>query len=325
MANDEICIVCHARGATARQIPIRSAFREWDCERCGSYEVNVVDEECLREAFDDLLRAKIKYFVLNAARKGEQRPVLTSDLLSSLSARELPAPAEVVENMLEFVGDSLRHRYGQSVTLTLMMSAQFGAATQMELRWILENMPSTLIMQSRLPHSPVSMETQCQLTFEGWARYREIKSRGVNSRRAFMAMPFGTKRVVDAFERIFRPAVAAAGFELVKVADHPRAGLIDDQIMVDIRNSRFVVADLTEENRGAYWESGFAEGLGKPVIYTCDRAWFEKEKTHFDTNHRNTVLWDLDAPDDARARLTAAVRNTLPGEARMTESRTERG
>jgi nucleoside 2-deoxyribosyltransferase len=44
---------------------------------------------------------------------------------------------------------------------------------------------------------------------------------------------------------------------------------IDDQMRVALRTSRFVVADLTRGNRGAYWEAGFAEGLGRPVIYTC--------------------------------------------------------
>jgi nucleoside 2-deoxyribosyltransferase len=56
-------------------------------------------------------------------------------------------------------------------------------------------------------------------------------------------------------------------------ARHPFA--ISTQLRVNIRRSRFLVCDLTHGNRGAYWESGFAEGLGKPAIYTCRKDVFE--------------------------------------------------
>ena len=39
---------------------------------------------------------------------------------------------------------------------------------------------------------------------------------------------------------------------------------------VQIRASRFVICDLTHGNRGAYWEAGFAEGIGRPVIFVCE-------------------------------------------------------
>ena len=67
------------------------------------------------------------------------------------------------------------------------------------------------------------------------------------------------------------PAVASAGFDLVRLDEDPQAGSIDERLRVEIRKSRFLVADLTHGNPGAYWEAGFAEGLGKPVIYTCEK------------------------------------------------------
>jgi nucleoside 2-deoxyribosyltransferase len=90
--------------------------------------------------------------------------------------------------------------------------------------------------------------------------------------------------------------------------------LIDDRLRVAIRQARFVVADLTHHNRGAYWEAGFAEGLGKPVIYTCRRDVFEDGTagTHFDTNHHLTVVWEVENLDEAAKKLTATIRSTLP-------------
>jgi hypothetical protein len=46
---------------------------------------------------------------------------------------------------------------------------------------------------------------------------------------------------------------------------------------------------------GAYWEAGFAEGLGKPVIYTCSHEAFADphRRPHFDTNYHLTVIWSI--------------------------------
>lgn len=108
-----------------------------------------------------------------------------------------------------------------------------------------------------------------------------------------------------------------ADFELRILTDRQPAGLIDDQLRVALRASRFVIADLTHGNNGAYWEAGFAEGLGRPVIYTCRKAEWDVRKTHFDTNHLVTIIWEPNQLEDAGTRLTATIRATLPGEARL--------
>ncbi|HEV7911876.1 MAG TPA: hypothetical protein VGP28_12530 [Methylocella sp.] len=104
-----------------------------------------------------------------------------------------------------------------------------------------------------------------------------------------MAMQFDSEmdRVV---KDCFKPAVARTGFELRVLTDGQPAGSIDDQLRVALRTSRFVIADLTHDNNGAYWEAGFAEGLGRPVIYTCRKQKWDATKSHFDTSHLNTII-----------------------------------
>lgn len=100
--------------------------------------------------------------------------------------------------------------------------------------------------------------------------------------------------------------------------DVKRAGLIDDKLRVEIRRSKFIISDLTNDNNGAYWEAGFAEGLGLQVIYICDEEKFKKEKPHFDTNHHLTVLWknDEEGLKKFAAELKATIRETFPVEAK---------
>jgi nucleoside 2-deoxyribosyltransferase len=132
-----------------------------------------------------------------------------------------------------------------------------------------------------------------------------------------MAMKFRDAELNGVLETCFKPAAAAAGFSLRTVADEQPAGLIDDQMRVGLRQARFVIADLTHASRGAYWEAGFAEGAGKPVIYTCRADLWTSENPHFDTNHLATIIWDLANLDEAKARLTAMIRATLPAEAKL--------
>ncbi|HEX2801089.1 MAG TPA: hypothetical protein VHN73_03390, partial [Phenylobacterium sp.] len=142
----------------------------------------------------------------------------------------------------------------------------------------------------------------------------------IESRQAFMAMKFNDADLDAVYERCFIPSASEAGFTLRRLSDQQGAGLIDDQLRVAIRSSRFLIADLSHANNGAYWEGGFAEGLGRPVIYTCSESAWKAERTHFDTNHLVTVVWSPDALEDAARRLTATIRATLPDEAKM-ESR----
>jgi len=109
------------------------------------------------------------------------------------------------------------------------------------------------------------------------------------------------------------------GFELRILTDGQGAGLIDNQIRAAIRRAAFVIADLSHDNNGAYFEAGFAEGIGLHVIYTCRADIFKEKKTHFDTNHMVTIPWDpLDMPAAAE-QLKNMIRATLPTKAQMSD------
>jgi nucleoside 2-deoxyribosyltransferase len=69
---------------------------------------------------------------------------------------------------------------------------------------------------------------------------------------------------------------------------------------------------MTRPNAGAYWEAGLAEGLGKPVIYICR----DGIETPFDTDHRQTVRWDLSKLNETATRLKAVIRSKLLGDAK---------
>jgi len=125
-------------------------------------------------------------------------------------------------------------------------------------------------------------------------------------------MKFGDP-VLDPFVKdIVKPAVKGGiGYDLVDMRNVARAGIIDNIMRAQIRDAAFVIVDLTHDNSGAYWEAGYAEGLGKPVIYICEKSKFEDAKTHFDTNHCTTVLWSPEDMDSFSQELVATLRRSL--------------
>ncbi|MGB6699040.1 MAG: hypothetical protein WBE80_10095, partial [Methylocella sp.] len=134
-----------------------------------------------------------------------------------------------------------------------------------ELTWLQQQRQVKALVERT---SSIADPARLQLTMAGWQRYEALKHAQVESRTAFMAMKFDNE-MDHVVNDCFKPAVKAAGFELHNLRDGQPAGLIDDQLRVALRTARFVIADLTHGNNGAYWEAGFAEGLGRPVIYTC--------------------------------------------------------
>jgi len=58
---------------------------------------------------------------------------------------------------------------------------------------------------------------------------------------------------------------------------------------------------------------------GCPSSILVDGAEWEKAKTHFDTNHLATVLWDVGDLKPSENELTAIIRATLRSEAKQAD------
>ena len=230
------------------------------------------------------------------------RPREQADLLIRWLARSVPGPGETIWVGFDTHGSIIGSRSPAGFELVLDHLFAAGLVTGHQ---------SKTIGGGDQAHTTLS--------FEGWDYYESLRMGAVAYRKAFMAMKFGDPQLVKVLEDVFKPSAKRAGFDLFKLDDVPVAGLIDNRLRVEIQASDFLVADLSHDNAGAYWEAGYAEGLGKPVIYTCETSKFAAVKTHFDTNHHLTIQWDASCPQVAGNELTATIRATLPQLARLTD------
>jgi nucleoside 2-deoxyribosyltransferase len=103
------------------------------------------------------------------------------------------------------------------------------------------------------------------------------------------------------------------------LADNPQAGNLHARLEVEIKKARFVVVELSHSNNGAYWEAGFAKGLGKPVIYMYSEEIGGQKRPHFDVGSDQIIFWRQSDPEHAAQSLMDIIHNTLFGEARQSD------
>lgn len=132
------------------------------------------------------------------------------------------------------------------------------------------------------------------------------KNSAMNTKNVFIAMSFALdmQPVRDAI----KSALLECGYipRIMDEIEHNHQ--IVPEMLYEIRESKFVIAELTGHNNGAYFEAGYALGFGKEVIQICQRSKFGDDG-HFDVKQINTVLWD--DTDDLKRKLVARIQATI--------------
>jgi nucleoside 2-deoxyribosyltransferase len=151
-------------------------------------------------------------------------------------------------------------------------------------------------------------ETLFFLKPNGWLRLDELQSKVVRSSQAFVAMWFNDK-LTSAWDLGFRPAIVRAGYSALRIDQKEHANKICDEIIAEIRRSRFVVADYTGHRGGVYYEAGFAAGRDLPVILTCRKS--DMATLHFDIRQFNCIDWE--STEELAQRLQVRIEALLGG------------
>ena len=159
----------------------------------------------------------------------------------------------------------------------------------------------------KTPEYGIAGSPPVSLTSSGWNRIAEAERASIISKQCFVAMWFDSNMDIPYSEGVEK-AIKDAGFEPMRVDLKEHNSKICDAIIAEIRKSRFMVADFTGHRGGVYYEAGFAQGLGIPVIWTCREA--EIDKTHFDTRQYNHIAWKDE--HDLYNKLLRRIEATIP-------------
>lgn len=301
----EVCIFCgrsplnktHAQGFSGDFC---------NCPFCGKYILEHQAEELieLNHAKQKYLIAGFLHYYEGTENKHGDTPVIDKENYKSFLYNEI-IPRTIMEKLngvlLHFykLGDSLGTYYrfsdfsSQPELFFARNKSEFDA-----MLLELHQMGRIHIEKNRDGNSS-SIVDKFSLSTSGIEKCEELLSGNKNSHKVFVAMGFKDD-LIDAHHKAIKPACKKCGFDAFLVSEHEHNEDINDKIIAEINSSRFVIADLTYNNNGAYFEAGYAQGRGCEVLRLCKKSWFEelgengekKNDLHFDINHYNFIIWE---------------------------------
>jgi hypothetical protein len=157
-------------------------------------------------------------------------------------------------------------------------------------------------------HSSTMRDLSKILTSRSWEIIENLQNSAIDSKQVFIAMWFDST-MKDFYEKGIKPAVEEAGYTAVRIDLKEFNNKICDELIAEIKRSKFLVADFSGLRSGVFFEAGFAKGLGREVIFTVGQADVEKLKEHFDTRQYNHIVYD--SPEDLRKKLYNRIGATI--------------
>jgi hypothetical protein len=297
-----------------------------DCIRCGKYTITSEAAALL----DGLTLSDRQ--VANASGYIHDNQGLTIAAASLYFLKELRAPsvAERAIKLLKWLArenPGIGHQIDFSFLINRMQREQVSRASidlhnaefmrhawgSVAASWSLNHVEVEFLLSTYLIHEAHFLDHdrrgsifRVSITPKGWA-HCDMMPLGA-SNVGFVAMWFAPE-MDPVWENAFYPAIEDAGYTALRIDKKEHNNKIDDEIMASIRAAKFLVADFTGQRGGVYYESGFAQGLGKPVIWTIRHD--DLMNVHFDTRQFNHIPWDAAHLGEFKLALQRRIEGSL--------------
>jgi hypothetical protein len=270
------------------------------CERCGTFEWRPPAQPWTPMTGDQ--KVNLSAFIREQNAVGIV-PFLQAEGIQQIVRRKRPRLRDRALLALAAIVQEVGYELHKTVTFsnTFQIQAVSYSADQKELSLLL----GILQDDGHIVVSGAGSDT-VRMTPAGLIQAEELSQSGAQSLQGFVAMSFDSS-MNDAYTFGFDEGIRAAGYRAFRIDEKQHINGISDEILAEIRRSRFLVADYTDQKSGVYFEAGVAIGLGIPVIGTCHERDFDKR--HFDIKHINTLKWETPAQlaTDLAKRISGAI------------------
>lgn len=151
-------------------------------------------------------------------------------------------------------------------------------------------------------------------------KYDKIAIPSIKKRnQIFIAMMFSDKTNVF-YELAYKPVIQSLNYSAMRIDEKEYTGSIIGEIQNEITDSIALIADLTGNRGGVYYEAGMARGLqlcNHPIklILTCEQSFFNSERVHFDVSGDNILLYN--SVDDLKNKLKNRLTTVLNSEEKL--------
>ena len=285
------------------------------CNHCGVFQVNFYFAQQLPKLLSDSDKAQLSGYVREMNSLSKNEVLITTENYNDILNSSL-IPHSIKEKLDKLILYIYRNTAALGDGIGLSAKRDFSVCYAQT-----PNEYNQLIMVLYNRGYVDNISDHVALTYQGMEYAESIAKKSSPSNSVFVAMWFSPE-MASVYETAIKPAIEAkecGSYKAFRVDNHEHNNDITDEIIAGIKECRFLVADMTGYRGGVYYEAGFAKGLGKPVIFTCRKDWFDgelspenkpiKERIHFDINHQNIIVWE--DPEDLKQRIINRIRATI--------------
>lgn len=338
MAEDDEPEKCVIWGTSAKYEGSTGGYVDlWSARAGGSYRVTTTAKVTLEKSpLPVPQRVLLTSLLVNKRESETGRPVISSDTLGGLEREKRIRVTDRVDRMLLWLNGHVpglgRHlpiatfmqgyaRNDLALEYIQLLGADIGSSDEHETLEVLNFARKSGFIE----YEPKAGDSggYASLSFKGYQRVEFLETQKPLGEQAFVAMWFHAE-TNDAYENGIKLGIEDSGYKPVRIDRIDHNNKIDDEIIAEIRRSKFIVADFTSEviskNRldgsdyreaiargGVYFEAGFAKGLGREVIWTVSEDVLPL--VHFDTRQFAHIVWKDAA--DLRSKLAKRISATM--------------
>lgn len=320
MSNESTCPLCGSAAESNPDYQTDSILRV--CNTCGRYkyfskEFNSIDKDKLASYlfYHRFSPLDNRFYLISDKETFESiRSVnsnvyqLTKEMVDAwypkTFAEKIDRIILYLSNNSKFYGDEIKFNFDEIASLSFFrrINANDDSLTE-QLNFLSDFFKENMLVDINFPPIISMNEYSLKILPAGWKRVDELQKNQTNNKHVFVSMSFSeaTKETREAIRKGIIGAEMSPDFIDEIIHNHQ----IVPEMFRLIKDCRLLVLDITDPNYGAYYEAGYALGLGKEVIITCSREMFNKEYTtdeekkyakytrpHFDIAQKQILIWD---------------------------------
>ncbi len=313
------CPLCDKELKTDSPVTSNFNINRIECVRCGTYDIDAIAILSMNSINSNV---RDNLYLLSAmtrlATENEQPTVRVSreTIGDYLEFQRQVANWGPIPSSVEDKGDAvLKYYAGKSkhpgAIVPYIYDGDCPVAfcrNSKEFKFYIDHLMELNLLKYHGGHHPGEQKYFVIVTPLGWERIETLKVPNIESKQTFVAMSFAPE-YDDVFKEGILPVEKETGFKMFRIDKDPHNQKICDKIILEIRRSRFLVAEVTGQNPGVYYEAGYAQAFGIPVIWVCRQKELDEKKVHFDTRQYSHVTWTDHA--NLKKNLTERIQATI--------------
>lgn len=265
------CPICRFPNIIERIENFEKGLNRIDCKRCGIF---IISKRCLDfEDINNIIKANSAKFsgLARLVWETNKTPIIFSPkkIIENLLNDPSIPPDEDINKKADLLLSGIKRKngiFGNPVTLNFQESYSLAFAKNMpELVALLEFLEQSNYLNII---SKTSDDCIVKITAQGWNILRD-KEYSSELKQAFIAIKAeGTEKYID----VIKEAIRDADYNPMCIMKEIFPERIMDKAISEIKRSKFIIVDLTDQRPAVLYEAGFAHALGLDVIFICNKG-----------------------------------------------------